>query len=425
MSTVNKYPDMEALSVLYLLDRLTPTEMCVASETFDIKRAVQGERLTDREHDREFAVYLIRGKLELTPTDSQQSVIIEDGTARANDPIAHLDASRYTLTCLSDVEYICIPQYVLKNLVQRPAAGAIPAAATNLAENDLMWDPLFEKINDDLNDDKLVIPELPDVARKVTTAILREQSVRQIAAIIQSDPTMTAMVFKIANSALYRINKPVRRLDQAIVRIGLNTARNLVINFAMRSFFISENPLINAKLEDLWEHSTEVAAIAYVMAKKLKGFDPDQALLMGLLHDIGAFPVLKYMESENIVLESEQHLDSIVTKMHGCLGGLILEKWGFDETFVTVARESEDWFRDSGASSADYCDLIQMAQLQSLMSRQIMSDSLEMSECQLPALNSVPAFMKLGLDELTPQSAALLLDNAKAEIVQTMSLLAA
>ena len=288
-----------------------------------------------------------------------------------------------------------------------------------------MWDPLFEKIHDDLQEDKLVIPELPDVARKVTTAILREQSVRQIAAIVQSDPTMTAMMFKIANSALYRINKPVTRLDQAIVRIGLNTARNLVINFAMRSFFISENPLINEKLAALWEHSTEVAAISYVMAKKLKGFDPDQALLLGLLHDIGAFPILKYLENEKVELDSEQHLDSIVTKMNGSLGALILEKWGFDETFVTVARESEHWFRDTGVSGADYCDLVQMAQLQSMMSRKIMADSLEMREYPLPTLTSVPAFAKLGLDELTPQTAALLLDNAKQEILDTMSLLAA
>lgn len=437
MTTENKHPALEDLSVLYLLDRLTPTELSVASDTFQIKRASVGERLTDLDHDAAFAVYLIRGKLQLTELDTQNSIIIEDGTARANQPIAHLQASRHTLTCLSAVEYLCIPQFVLQNLVLRPAPGSVNPSTLSVTDRELRQDPLFEKgfekgfeklfakIQDDLNEDRLVLPELPDVARRITTAILREQNVRQIAALVQSDPVITAMLFKVANSALYRQDKPIQRLDQAIVRIGLNTARNLVINFAMRAFFISEHPLINEKLRAVWQHSTEVAAIAYVMAKKLNGFDPDQALLMGLLHDIGTFPILKYLEGETNAQTSALQLDSIVAGLHGSLGGLILEKWGFDADFVAVARESDQWFRDSGAVAADYCDLILMAQLQSLMSRQVMADSFDMADLSLPLPNAVPAFTKLGLDELTPQTAALLLENAKQEIVQTMNLLAA
>ena len=42
----------------------------------------------------------------------------------------------------------------------------------------------------------------------------------------------------------------------------------------------------------LWAHSIEVAATSQVLARSVTHLDPEEALLAGLLHDIGALPIL-------------------------------------------------------------------------------------------------------------------------------------
>jgi len=415
------HPDIEALSALYLLDRLTPLELAIAADTVGMQRAEKGSDLAKFEDDEQFAIYLVRGSLELKNLESGKHIIIEDGTARANEPLAHLSASQHQLICLSDVEYVRIPQFVLTNLVQRKKLEELGPIKRH---EDLQDDPLYLKIYDDLIEDRLIIPELPDVARKLTHAIQQEESVKRIQAIIQNDPGLAAMIVRTANSALYRVGKPVQSLVEAINRIGLNTVRTLAIKFSMRGFFVSDNLFYNQKIQDLWRHSIEVASLSYVMAKQIKGFIPDHCLLLGLLHNIGAYPVLRYMDAENIDPQSMQHLDAVVNRLQSAVSALILEKWEFGIEFSNVALNAVNWNYDS-KQGPDVCDLVQMAKIHSIMSHELMSDSLEMKISELPIIHQIPAFKKLGLNDLTPHSAVAFLQQAKQEMLDTMQMLAA
>jgi len=415
------HPDIEALSALYLLDRLTPLELAIAADTVGMKRAPQGADLAKFENDEQFAIYLVRGSLQLKNLQSGKNVIIEDGTARANEPLAHLSSQEHEVICLSDVEYVRIPQYVLSNLVQRKKLEELGPIKRH---EDLRDDPVYKRIYEDLIEDRLIIPELPDVARKLTHAIQQEESVKRIQAILQNDPGLAAMIVRTANSALYRTGKPVNSLIAAINRIGLNTVRTLTIKFSMRGFFISDNAFYNQKIQELWRHSIEVASLAYVMAKQVKGFVPDHCLLLGLLHNIGAYPVLRYMDAERIEIDSMQHLDAVVNRLQSAVSALILEKWEFGQEFSNVAMNAVNWNYDS-SPGPDECDLVQMAKIHSIMSHELMSESLEMKITELPIIHLIPAFRKLGLNQLTPSSAVEFLQQAKQEMLDTMQMLAA
>lgn len=415
------HPDIEALSALYLLDRLTPLELAIAADTVGMQRAKQGTDLAQQETDEQFAIYLVRGKLKLNNRETGKHIVIEDGTARANEPLAHLSAEQHELICLTDVEYVRIPQYVLSNLVQRKKLEELGPVKLH---DDLKTDPLYLKIYEDVIEDRLVIPELPDVARQLTRAIADEESVKRVQAIIQNDPGLAAMIVRTANSALYRTEKPVNSLPAAINRIGLSTVRTLTIKFSMRGFFVSEHSFYNQKIQDLWRHSIEVASLSYVMAKSFSEFSPDQCLLLGLLHNIGAYPVIRYMDAENIKPTSMQHLDGVINKLQAAVSALILEKWDFGPEFSNVALNAVNWNYQSDPGP-DVCDLVQMAKIHSMMSRELMSDSLEMSICELPIIHMIPSFSKLGLDKLTPESAVEFLQLAKREMMDTMQMLAA
>jgi len=89
---------------------------------------------------------------------------------------------------------------------------------------------------------------------------------------------------------------------------------------------------------------------------------------------------------------------------------MLLRQWGFDEELQTVAKEAQVWQRH--VDTADYCDLVQVAQL----------------HCQLvgghkidaPPLVEIPAFSRLQLDKIDPVS---LIQEARDEIHDIVNML--
>jgi putative nucleotidyltransferase with HDIG domain len=142
-------------------------------------------------------------------------------------------------------------------------------------------------------------------------------------------------------------------------------------------------------LRALWEHSTEVAAIAHALATQFTKLKSDQALLAGLVHDIGSLPILSRAEDIPELLNDEVMLDRIIQKAHTTVGEAILSKWNFSEEIIAVAAEHENLERDhSGA--ADYVDLVMVANLQSHLGSDHPHTQQDWSK--------VPAFSKLGLE---------------------------
>lgn len=136
---------------------------------------------------------------------------------------------------------------------------------------------------------------------------------------------------------------------------------------------------------------------------------------MGLLHNIGMLPVLSYAERYPDIASDENILDAIVNSLKAEVGAIILTKWQFSQDFITVAKEAENWMRDS--SAVDYADLVQVAKLHTYIGR-------EHQEKNLPQLYSVPAFHKLGLDQDDPNKGLSIIAGANEQINEVRSLLA-
>jgi HD-like signal output (HDOD) protein len=167
-------------------------------------------------------------------------------------------------------------------------------------------------------------------------------------------------------------------------------------------------------MKDLWIHSTEVAAVSFVLAKHLRQFDPEQALLMGLLHNVGMLPVLSYAERYPDIASDKDKLDATVSSLKSEVGAIMLAKWQFSQDFITVAKESENWLRDS--STVDYADLVLVAKLHTYIGREHLRNN-------LPPLYAVPAFQKLGLDQDDPNKGLSIIADANEQINEVRSLL--
>ncbi len=150
-----------------------------------------------------------------------------------------------------------------------------------------------------------------------------------------------------------------------------------------------------------------VAAICYVLANISRRFNPDQAMLAGLLHDIGLIPVYSYLDEAMDLVDEELGFDDITQRMRAPVGAKILRAWEFGEDMVTACREAELWGRNTDPQP-DLADLVVLAQLHSFIGSKQINDK--------PALDEVPAFGKLFGKEMNPKDSLKILRRAQQRI---------
>jgi len=174
-----------------------------------------------------------------------------------------------------------------------------------------------------------------------------------------------------------------------ISRLGNKLVRNLVTSQVMKQMFQATNDMVDQRLRAVWEHSVQVAAIARALAGQTPGVEPDQAMLGGLLHDIGTLPILYRAEERDDLLDTPGLLDHLIESLHTRIGGAILKHWKFPDALVAVAAEHEDLVRDH-SGPADLVDVVQVANLQSRIDTDHALSQADWSK--------IPAFRHLGFD---------------------------
>ncbi|MBP8626765.1 MAG: HDOD domain-containing protein [Syntrophorhabdales bacterium] len=122
-------------------------------------------------------------------------------------------------------------------------------------------------------------------------------SLQDMLKIVEVDPALTAKVLSIANSAYYNRGTVTQDLNHALIKIGLNEAKNILL-----CLLLVENMLrtLRIRLKDLlefWRHSLYVASSARIFAEKTLEYDPQKVYVASLLHDIGK--VILYSDMDN------------------------------------------------------------------------------------------------------------------------------
>jgi hypothetical protein len=118
--------------------------------------------------------------------------------------------------------------------------------------------------------------------------------VDEAARLVQTEPLLAARTVAIANSAAYnRSGSEVTNVRAAIQRVGFRTLGALAAAVIVRQLASGiQEPGLRAKADQLWEHSTHVAALSQVIAKRVSFVDPDTAMFAGIVHEVGGFYLL-------------------------------------------------------------------------------------------------------------------------------------
>jgi putative nucleotidyltransferase with HDIG domain len=173
-----------------------------------------------------------------------------------------------------------------------------------------------------------------------------------LAEVIQYDQAITANVLKICNAAYFGLPRKVSSLDEALVVIGHEMLKEVIITSSSARFYkgpAGEGYLLEQG--ELWRHSVATAIMAKRLVRHIPGVDSGIAFTTGLLHDIGkrflsSFvagdfkKIMLMVTKENCAfVEAEKKL---LGADHAHLGGLILEKWEFSPAMIKSVRLHHD-----------------------------------------------------------------------------------
>lgn len=209
----------------------------------------------------------------------------------------------------------------------------------------------------------LMLPSLPDVALRVREVLADPDcSTARLAQAVSSDAGMAARLIKVTNSAAYRGMKPVDDLKSAITRLGLQLVRTLVTQLALLQSMHAYSPAISRELQRITDHSLDVAARCHTLAVRYTRLQPEEALLAGLLHDIGKLPLITRMEQLLGPRMATLPTAAIVERLHPRVGGMVLRSWQFAPELVTAVEEHHRLQRRPH-DRIDYADLVIAANL--------------------------------------------------------------
>lgn len=189
------------------------------------------------------------------------------------------------------------------------------------------------------------LPTIPVVATKVLQLIEQEgASADELAKVVASDPAVAARVLKISNSSFYGCQRQIQTLSHAIMMLGYNTLKSLVIAASVKQVYKPYG--LTEKM--LWEHSFGAGLAARIIAARTRLINEEEAFLGGLFHDIGKI-VMDIMDNQQFqtimqicyndktsFLEAEQQ---VYNYDHTQVGALVIKKWNFPEMLMKAVAE--------------------------------------------------------------------------------------
>lgn len=187
------------------------------------------------------------------------------------------------------------------------------------------------------------LPAQPSVAmRTVWVADQPQSSAKELAAALTADPSLTARVLRLANSAYYGLSRRISDVAFAVTVVGFPTVRAMAAVHASGLF----EPGRQTVPDGYWEHSVATASICSVLAPRV-GVRPNQAFPLGLLHDLGSALLFRADPErfEQVHTEAREGRSLRAAEKaafglsHDDAAGRVFAAWRFPEAFIQAVAD--------------------------------------------------------------------------------------
>lgn len=233
----------------------------------------------------------------------------------------------------------------------RPAVGVAPPEQPDLADAERWWAPMAglqelpQPQRPELSTEaralenllimhfdgrNLSLPALPHVPERVLRLLADPDcGLAKVAAEIGKDPVTAAAAIRISNSPLYAGLEKTTSIESAVVRLGGNVIRTLMYNLSLRSVMFSERRHDSQLAEMLWTRALAGGVVMRSLSRFTK-LNPEEAFLIGLLHDVGNIVVLRIVNSQGAVIKHSIGFDTfdyLCHEAHQEFGELLADAW--------------------------------------------------------------------------------------------------
>jgi HD-like signal output (HDOD) protein len=208
-------------------------------------------------------------------------------------------------------------------------------------------------------------------------------SAAKIAAIMSEDPAMTAKVLRLSNSAYFGARSEITHIRQAVVMLGLDAVKSLVLSSSVFDMF-KNRKVDSGYQESFWRHSLATGLGARLVVRQTPGLshlDPEVAFSAGLLHDIGKLVVCCFMPEEHekiaaYVAEqgcSDYEAERAVLDFNHALAGRIL---GSNWKLPVAMLKAIEFHHEPLAATEDGADYAQAVHIGNYLAVRVFDDSL-------------------------------------------------
>ncbi|CAB1059734.1 Predicted signal transduction protein [Olavius sp. associated proteobacterium Delta 1] len=205
-----------------------------------------------------------------------------------------------------------------------------------------MSTPDLQKIIAGIDD----LPTLPRTVLKITELVNNpKSSAKDLARIITDDQVLTARLLKLVNSSFYGFPQRISTVNTAIVLLGFDAIRSLLLTTSVFDLFAGRNKKSKQDQEKFWDHSLGCAVGAKVIGNYLRHDKIEELFVAGLLHDIGKIVEMLYLPDEfakvvaainkkNILMLTAE--ENVLGYDHAEIGKLLAGKWNLPIKLVQV-----------------------------------------------------------------------------------------
>ncbi len=228
------------------------------------------------------------------------------------------------------------------------AGGAIkktPSVADVVAKKRL-GEEMIARVDD--------LPALPSVVSQILTLIEDDTSnASNFERYLRQDQALTARLLRIVNSSFFGVRNKITSIPQAIVMIGYNSLKNLVLAASTSKILEGGFPGYGFKERGLWQHSFMAAIWTQKLAKQIgvASDESEELFVAGLMHDVGKLVLSSYIslnckdmityliKTNGNIEEAEKALVGID---HAEIGSRIAQKWNFSSKLSHIIKYHHD-----------------------------------------------------------------------------------
>jgi putative nucleotidyltransferase with HDIG domain len=219
------------------------------------------------------------------------------------------------------------------------------------------------------------LPTLPAVFVRIIKALRNPNaSVKDIAGVVEADQAITMKILRLINSSFYGLSRSVDSVHQAIVLLGANTLKNVVISASVFKALGSQGTDHSFDREAFWQHSIGCGMIARFLGNRTGHGREEEGFIAGIIHDIGKVVLDQYFHDNLTQVVKEvatrkisfyQAETETLGISHAEIGAYLAETWSLPQKLVEVIASHHQL-----GSPANHGPLVALVCISDMVARQ-------------------------------------------------------